>query len=253
MRPLKNDLSIYGKFDFERPPVGAKFLFKRPEGIEQLELDKSMAFCERIKEAQQRGAPFYITKDNIEECVGKFLLGMEEMAPFAESGQIGTELKIYQEPRVNSRLYRYIPRFARDTVNYVVYSPIDKLTFEPDVLIITANHRQAEIVMRAMSYSTGELYNSKTTNVMGCAWACIYPHQSGNVNYLVPEMIHGMKARRVFPEGSILISIPYHWIPIMTRNLQEMEWVLPAYTDREKYLAEWERIIGKLIRESENP
>ena len=253
MRPLKTDLSIYGKFDFERPPVGVKFLFKRPEGIEQLELDKSMAFCERIKEAQQREAPFYITKDNIEECVGKFLLGMEDMAPFAESGQIGTELKIYQEPRVNSRLYQYVPRFERGIVNYVVYSPLDKLTFEPDVLIITANHSQSEIVMRAMSYSTGELYNSKTTNVMGCAWAYIYPYRSGNVNYLVPEMIHGMKARRVFPEGSILISIPYNWIPIITQNLQEMEWVLPAYTDRDKYLAEWERIISKLIRESENP
>jgi uncharacterized protein (DUF169 family) len=250
---MKTDLSPYKKFDFERPPVGVKFLFKRPEGIEQLELDKSMAFCERIKEAQQRETPFYITKDNREECVGKFLLGMEDMAPFAESGQIGTELKIYQEPRVNNRLYQYVPRFERGIVNYVVYSPLAKLTFEPDVLIITANHSQAEIVMRAMTYSTGELYNSKTTNVMGCAWTYIYPHQCGKVNYLVPEMIHGMKARRVFPEGSLLISIPYHWIPIVTQNLQEMEWVLPAYKDRDKYLAEWERIIGKLIRESENP
>lgn len=250
---MKTDLSPYKKFDFERPPVGVKFLFKRPEGIEQLELDKSMAFCERIKEAQQRGTPFYITKDNREECVGKFLLGMEDMAPFAESGQIGTELKIYQEPRVNNRLYQYVPRFEKGIVNYVVYSPLAKLTFEPDVLIITANHSQAEIVMRAMTYSTGELYNSKTTNVMGCAWTYIYPHQSGKVNYLVPEMIHGMKARRVFPEGSLLISIPYHWIPIVAQNLQDMEWVLPAYKDRDKYLAEWERIIGKLIQESENP
>ncbi len=253
MRPLKTDLSIYGKFDFERPPVGVKFLFKRPEGIDQLEMDKSLAFCERIKEAQQRGAPFYINKENIEECVGKFLLGMEDMAPFAESGQIGTALEIYQEPRVNSRLYQSIPRFERSIVNYVVYSPLDKLTFEPDVLIITANHSQAEIVMRAMSYSTGELYNSKTTNVMGCAWTYIYPFQSGNVNYLLPEMIHGMKARLVFPEGSVLIAIPYHWIPTITQNLQEMTWVLPAYKGRKQYLAEWESIIGRLVQEAENP
>jgi len=253
MRPLKTDLSPYKKFDFERPPVGVKFQFKRPEGIEQLEMDKSLAFCERVKEAQQRGAPFYINKDNIEECVGKFLLGMEDMAPFAESGQIGTELKIYQEPRVNSRLYLSIPRFERGIVNYVVFSPLDKLTFEPDVLIITANHSQAEIVMRAMSYSTGEVYNSKTTNVMGCAWTYIYPFQSGKVNYLIPEMIHGMRARLVYPEGSVLIAIPYHWLPIITQNLQEMEWVLPAYKGREQYLAEWESIIGRLIQESENP
>jgi hypothetical protein len=38
MRPLTTDVSIYGTFDFERPPVGIKFLFKRPEGIEQLVL-----------------------------------------------------------------------------------------------------------------------------------------------------------------------------------------------------------------------
>ena len=182
MRPLSTDLSVFKKFDFERPPVGVKFQFKRPEGIDQLEMDKSMSFCERVKEAQHRGAPFYINKDNIEECVGKFLLGMEDMAPFAESGQIGAALKIYQEPRVNNRLYLSIPRFEKGTVNYVIFSPFDRLSFDPDVLLITASHSQAEIVMRAMSYSTGELYTSQTTNVMGCAWTYIYPYQSGKVN-----------------------------------------------------------------------
>jgi uncharacterized protein (DUF169 family) len=54
-------------------------------------------------------------------------------------------------------------------VNYVAFSPLDKLTFDPDVLIITARPAQAEIVLRAMTYSTGELYNSRTTPVMGCA------------------------------------------------------------------------------------
>lgn len=253
MRPLKTNLSIYDQFDFERPPVGVKFLFKRPQGIKQLELDKSLAFCERVNEAQQRGAPFYITSENIEECVGKFLLGMEDMAPFAESGQIGAALKIYQEPRVNSRLYLSIPRFEKGTVNYVAYAPYDKLEFEPDVFIIIANHSQAEIVMRAMSYSTGEIYHSKTTNVMGCAWSYVYPVQSGNVNYLIPEMIHGMKARLVYPEGSVLIAVPYQWLSIITENLQEMDWVLPAYKGKQQYLMEWEQTIGKLAREAENP
>ena len=253
MKLLQTDLSIYSKFNFERPPVGVKFLFNKPEGIEQLELDKCLSFCERLKEAHQSGTPFYIDKENNEECVGKLLLGMEDLPPFAESGQIGAELEIFQEPRANNRLYQFIPKFERGTVNYVAFSPIDKLTFEPDVLILTTTPSQAEIVMRAMSYSTGEMWDSKATPVMGCAWSYIYPYQSGKVNYFVAEMIHGMKARQVFPEGSILISIPYHWIPIMTQNLQEMKWVLPSYTDREQYLAQFERIIGKLVQESQDP
>ena len=36
MRPLQTDLSVYGSLDFEKPPVGVKFLFFRPEGMEPL-------------------------------------------------------------------------------------------------------------------------------------------------------------------------------------------------------------------------
>jgi hypothetical protein len=37
MRPLQTDLSIYEEFNFEKPPVGVKSLFEKPEGIERLE------------------------------------------------------------------------------------------------------------------------------------------------------------------------------------------------------------------------
>jgi uncharacterized protein (DUF169 family) len=253
MRPLKQDLSIFNKFDFEKPPVGVKFLFFRPDGIEQLSIDRNLSFCEMLTEAQQGRTPFYFGKENSESCVGKILLGMEDMEPFAESGQIGARLEIFQEPRANYIFYQYVPKFERDTVNYVAFSPIDKLTFEPDVLIITATPSRAEIVMRAMTYSTGELYNSKTTPVMGCAWLYIYPYQSGKVNFLIPEMIHGMKGRELFAEGSILISIPYQWIPIITQNLQEMKMHLPSHASKGQYLAEFGKTISDLVHESENP
>ena len=254
VKPLKQDLSIFNRFQFEIPPVGVKFLFFRPEGIEQLAMDKTLSFCEMLTEAQRTRTPFYFSKENTETCVGKILLGMEEMEPFAESGQIGDRLEIFQEPRANHIFYQYVPKFGKGTVNYVAFSTLDKLPFEPDVLIIVATPSQAEIVMRAMSYSTGELYTSKTTPVMGCAWFYIYPYQTGKVNFLIPEMVHGMKARELFAEGLILVSIPYHWIPIITQNLKEMKWALPAYTGgREKYLEQEKKIFEALAQESRNP
>jgi hypothetical protein len=47
MRPLQTDLSVYNKFEFEKPPVGVKFLFEKPEGIARL--DKKLGFCEMLK------------------------------------------------------------------------------------------------------------------------------------------------------------------------------------------------------------
>jgi uncharacterized protein (DUF169 family) len=253
MRPLHTNLSIYNKFNFERPPVGVKFLFFKPEGMKPLPIDKNLSFCEMLVEAQKTSTPFYFGKEHNETCVGKILLGMQEMEPFAESGQIGARLEIFQEPRANYIFYQYVPKFNKNTVNYIAFAPIDKLAFERDLLIITATPSQAEIVMREMTYSTGELYNSKTTSVMGCAWIYIYPYQSGKVNYIIPEMVHGMKGRVLFPEGSLLISISYHWIPTITQNLQEMKWHLPSHTSKEQYLAEFGKIIGDLLKESQKP
>ena len=51
-------------------------------------------------------------------------------------------------------------------VNYVAASSLDKLTFDPDLLILVATPIQTEIVLRAMSYSTGEIRESKMTGVL---------------------------------------------------------------------------------------
>jgi uncharacterized protein (DUF169 family) len=246
MRPLQTNLSIFSKFDFERLPVGIKLSFSRPEGIGPLASDKSLSLCEMLVEAQRANQPFFLDRSIHETCVGKVLLGMQGMEPFAESGQIGERLQIFQEARANYAFYRHVPKFAAHVVNYVTFARLDQLTFEPDLLIITASHSQAEIVMRSMTYSTGELYNSTTTPVMGCAWIFIYPFQSGKVNYLIPEMVHGMKGRELFSKDSVVISIPYHWIPTMTRNLQEMVWHLPSHRGKQQYLEEFGSILQTL-------
>ena len=252
MRPIQTDLSIYRKFNFEKPPVGVNYLFHKPEGIEQL--DKSLALCEMLKEAHQRGAPFYFTKEN-ESCFGKRFLGMMgESPPTSDGGLQGVKLEIFQEPHANIRIRQFIGNLEKGTVNYVTFSPLDKLTLEPDLLILTATPSQAEIVLRAMTYSTGEMYESKSTCVGGCSWLYVYPYLSGKVNYTITGLAYGMKGRKVFPEGWLLISIPFNWIPTITQNLKEMKWVLPAYSlGREAFLQYEQGIMRELAQESQNP
>jgi uncharacterized protein (DUF169 family) len=234
MRALSQDLSIYKELNLAKQPVGVKFSIPRPEGIKQI--DNSLPFCEMINEAQRSNEPFYFSKEN-ENCVGKVALGMVEMEVPVEGGMIGPGFGIYQEPRANNALYRHVYTFHRGMVNYVAFSTLDKLTFEPDLLILLTTPSQAEIVMRATSYSTGDPWEPKLTHALSCSWIYIYPFQSGKVNYIVTGMTFGAKAKEIFEEGQILITIPYQKIPMVTQNLKEMEWVLPSYTDgREKFL-----------------
>lgn len=249
MGHLRTDLSIFDKFNFAFKPVGINFLLVKPENVEVL--DKKLAICEILKEALQRGSPFYFSKEQ-EDCFGRAILGMaQEDQSLGESGIVGYKWGIFQEPRANSKLYHHNYHLGKGIVNYVVFSPYDKLKLDPDLLIIMADAGQTEIILRAMSYSTGELYESKTSPVLGCSWLITYPYMSGKINFMPTALqSHGMKSRQVFPDGWFLISIPFNWIPTITQNLNEMKWDLPEYQGgKEFFMQERKRILAEITDE----
>jgi uncharacterized protein (DUF169 family) len=206
--------------------VGVKFLAKRPENMERL--NENMAFCEMLKRAQE-GNAFYADQENHTCEAGPYVLGQADAPEPYVSGEFGAGLRIFEGPRSASRLYQYIPRIGKDVANYIAFSPLSKLPFEPDVLIILAKTSQTEILLRAMSYRTGEMWSSKCSAAIGCAWIYVYPYLTGELNYTMTGLGHGMKRRKLFPEGHQLVSIPYNLLPSMLQTLQDMPWVLPAY------------------------
>jgi uncharacterized protein (DUF169 family) len=226
MMLTKDQTAILDKFDFDLTPVGVKFLAKPPDMVERL--DENMAFCEMLKRAQDGQAFFADLKNHTCEA-GLYVLGQAEAPEPFISGEFGAGLQIYDEPRTASRLYHHIPRIGRGVVDHVAFSPLDKLTFEPDLLILLAETSQTEILLRAMSYRTGKMWVSKFTPAIGCAWTYIYPYLTGELNYFITGLGHGMKRRQLFPEGRQIISIPFDLLPSLLQSLQDMPWVLPAY------------------------
>jgi len=247
MSPVSPQFSVLEKFDFERPPVGVKFLNTRPKELERP--GKIMDFCEMLVEAQQ-GNSFYVTREDF-TCIGPLILGMIDEEPVFESGRVGPKLGAFRDERANRRIYQYLPRVAKNSVNYVAFAPLDKLDFEPDLLIVLASPGQAEIFIRAKAYTTGEMWSAKGTPVAGCSWLYIYPFVSGEMNLTVTGFGFGMKSRRLFPEGQILLSIPWDKLPDILKNLEEMEWVPESYTlGPEGHKQKIRRIVQELEEES---
>ncbi len=222
----KKELEIWKKFHFDVEPVGVKYMFRRPSRMERL--DEKMALCEMLKKAFE-GKTFYVNKENHTCEAGPYILGQAEVpGPFI-SGQFGARLKIFEEARAASRLYQYLPRIGKDVANYLAFSPLSKLSYDPDVLIVLAKTSQTEILLRAMSYRTGKIWSSKSSAAIGCAWIFAYPYLTGELNYVVTGLGHGMRRRKLFPEGQQLVSIPFDLVPSILNALKDMPWVLPAY------------------------
>lgn len=226
MSSIRQDLSILEKFNFTIKPLAISFLLHPPEGMKRLET--KMTFCQMIRRAQE-GAPFYADSEDHECEVGPFILGNKEIPPVFYRGEYGAAHQHFNSPRAMRRIYEIIPKLKENVVSGVAFSAVDQLSFEPDVILFVANSDQTQILLRAMSYSTGKPYTSKFTGVMGCAWLLIYPYLTGEVNYVPANFGAGMKLLKVFPEGTIITSIPYDLLPTVLRNLHEMPWVLPLH------------------------
>jgi uncharacterized protein (DUF169 family) len=109
-------------------------------------------------------------------------------------------------------------------VTYITHAPTDQMDYDPDLLIFTCRANQAEIIMRASSYSDGKMWQFKGTTCLACAWLYAHPYLSGEINLSVSGMGYSMKARNVLPDGLIFIAVPFDQVAMLLDNLRDMEW-----------------------------
>jgi uncharacterized protein (DUF169 family) len=215
--------SIIDKFKFSRPPVGVKFLFDKPVDLPKLRAKRP--FCMMLTEAH-KGEAFYAGgEDHL--CHGGFCLG-EDIPPDYACGQVVAEVGQVADARAGREVYRTLPKLEKGTANYVAFAPLAKLSFDPDVMVFTATIRQAEILLRASTYTNGNLWSAQTSVVLGCAWLYVYPFVSGKVNYMVMGInAGGMTAFKLLPVGLVLVSVPFQQLPTLVANLGDMAWNHP--------------------------
>jgi uncharacterized protein (DUF169 family) len=238
--------AVFEGLGLEFPAVALKYCFDTPEGVEPV--GKKLSFCQFVKEVQDSGRTFYTTAAD-DDCYGKLALGQIDKPALGASGVPGFDFGVFKTPAGAARLYNTMPTLTRGAHNYTVFAPVSTATFDPDLIICIADTRQADILMRATSYISGDLWESKSSHILSCVWTYAYPFISGKVNFCITGMHHGMKRRKIYPEGLHIISIPFQKILEVTTALQEMDWELIAMRDDEESKRElahrmdrWERI-----------
>lgn len=232
--------ALFEKLELEYEPIALKYAAVRPKNVEHYNGDGNYAFCQYVREAQKTGKEFYITKDD-DVCYGKMALGMIEKPPVTACGQAGYDFGMYKSPAGCRSLYQNLPVIVPSTVNYVIFSPVRTCDFDPDLIICVANEDKAEILMRATSYISGDLWESKSSPVISCAWMYAYPVISGKVNHITTGFYHGLKRRKAYPAGLRMIAIPFQKIDEVVQALDEMDWVPIAFREDEESRQELQR------------
>ncbi len=234
LRP--HNFAVLERFAFQRAPVGFKFFNAAGdlEGLGLEKLDSKIAWCQMLAEAQE-GRAFYATAENHYCEPGIFLSGHGELSALAAGGRIGPPFDIFPEERANRRIYDHITTLAPGSTYATGFAPLDKLTFDPDLLIIGCdNMDQGERILRATQWDSGDMIVSRMTYVMGCNWLFTHPYVSGDINVVWTGVCYGMKMYKLYPPGLPIVILPWHHIDRVMRNIDEMPWTLPGHTDQKE-------------------
>lgn len=234
----ENSKALLAKLDLPFPCIAVKFRFEKPN-VPHYD-GEQLAYCQYVKYAQDTKKHFYITAED-DACYGKMALGMIDKPSVTASGQAGYDFGCYQTPVACQQLYQKLPVLVPHTVNYVEFCPAVDCDFDPDLLFFVVDLPQADIIMRATNYISGDLWESKSSPVISCAWMYAYPIITGKVNHITTGYYHGLKRRKAYPAGLRMISIPFQKLPEFFRALEEMDWTLIAFREDPESKADLQR------------
>lgn len=203
----------------ENEPVAIKWSVKEPKNVEKEE-GKSR-FCNKLVKAMN-GEMFYATLEE-EECMGGARYsGLKDMGEFPANVQSGAFM-------VPKGLYKNIPAVQRSRqdetyinpgiFNAIIFSPLNKAEFEPDVIFILCNAQQGMEILHANAYDSGK-HGLGADAAPVCSSMAATPYMTGKVTYGLGD-VASRQSMDISPE-EIMVSIPANDLPRIISNLREM-------------------------------
>lgn len=204
----------------EREPVAIKWVSREPRKIPK-ENGKSR-FCTKLDKAMQ-GEIFYSTSEE-EECMGGLkYTGLKDPKEFPKNMRSGSFL-------VPGGVYKSIPAVQRSWTNNMavepdiftalIFAPLYKAEFEPDVIFIVANSRQGMELLHANAYDSGSHGLGADSGPICSSMAAI-PYLTGKVTYGFGDI--GSRNNMTLKDEEILVSIPASDLERIVSNLEEMK------------------------------
>ncbi|HMK53564.1 MAG TPA: DUF169 domain-containing protein [Methanobacteriaceae archaeon] len=202
-----------------REPVAIKWSFKEPKKIPRE--DEKSRFCRKIEKAMH-GEIFYSNLED-ELCMGGARysgLGDESNYPASlRSGNFLVAAGVYKNIPAVQRSWQNNLCIPNDIFQSVIFAPLVKAEFEPDVVLIVGNARQGMEILHANAYDTGSHALGADSGPICSSMAAI-PYLTGKVTYGFADI--GARRNTELYDDEIMVSIPASELERIVSNLRDM-------------------------------
>ena len=99
-----------------------------------------------------------------------------------------------------------MPRFEFGKFRYILISPIQTASFDPDVIIFYGNGAQVMRMIQAAVFASGESLTSRSSGAGGCLLPIVEPIVEGKCKYTVPG--NGERRLGLIADGELAFAMP---------------------------------------------
>lgn len=176
-----------------------------PEGMKKL--DHVTRHCQMVDNVRRSGEEFYATIEEQQCRGGAAVMGMTEMADQLKSGEFYYGLKSFSSVESAKATMDKIPEIKDKNTKALMYAPLEKASFIPDVVIFIAKPKKAMELSQTLLYEKGGRIDANFAGKQSlCGDGVALPYLSGEPSVTVG--CGGSRNYTQIQEEEMVISIP---------------------------------------------
>lgn len=208
------EINSYGQkmveyLELETSPVAIKLISKGgeiPFGIKKV--DEVMTHCQFVDRVRTAGEEFYTLAEDQMCKIGSGALGLNEIPPEVSSGEsYYKEFKLFSAQGAARHTAEMIPILPPNSIGAVIYSPLEKTSFVPDVAVIICNPKKVMLLTQAYMYKTGGRLEASFVGMQSlCSEGVVQTYKEGKVGIGLGCL--GSRTFTTMEDEEMVIGIP---------------------------------------------
>lgn len=181
-----------------------------PKDIKKIEI--VTRHCQMVDTVRRTGTAFYTTLENHQCKGGAAVMGMSEMGEKLKSGEVYFNLKHFDNMDAARNTMSNVPYIAPNTVRSIVYAPLEKANFVPDIIMIITNPRHVMELSQALLHTHGGRINSSFAGKQSvCGDGVALPYTTGEIGITVG--CSGSRKYTKIVDEEMIVGIPVDKLP----------------------------------------
>ncbi|HII92419.1 MAG TPA: DUF169 domain-containing protein [Methanosarcina sp.] len=202
-------------------PVAVKLIPKGgevPEGMKKV--DEAMRHCQLVDRVRRTGEEFYTLGEDQMCKGGAGAMGLGEMPPKVASGEFYfNKLKQFSTQGAARRTLERVTKLAPNSTEAILYSPLEKATFTPDVVVAICTPKQVMLLTQAIMYKMGGRIEASFAGKQSlCSDAVVQAYKEGKVGVTVG--CSGSRTYTKIADEEMIMGIPIELLADVAAGLK---------------------------------